>query len=141
MARVDWSFFSSRRKITPASLVSQGIVRDYQSYLKYCQSLDVVPLSSTDFETEFSCLRPPAEMDRLDAVFVPKSKSDDVAPVSANGDKQDSGDLVATVWLAGVDDLGPDPDTPTASTPTPKLNQKSKKGKRQKTKSTSDEVD
>lgn len=132
MAKVSWTFFSSRRGITPQGLVSRGVVRDYETYLKYCQDLDVGPLSQADFEKEFSCIRSSAEEDRLDSVPAVKRESDDSESAPAD-DRQSSG-LVAALWLAGVDDSGTD-------TPSPKLNQKPKKDKRRKAKSTSDEVD
>jgi hypothetical protein len=137
MAKIGWSFFSSRRKITPESLVKRGIVRDYQTYLDYCRGLDVEPLSLFEFDTAFSCLALPLGSIPTAPVLESENPTHLSSPEVSAVDSSSSRDvdlLSATVWLAGVEDAG------IAADPMP-TSKKSKKINRQKAKSSGNEVD
>lgn len=47
--KASWKLYSSRRKITLESLVTQGKVVDYVSYTDYCNGFHVEPLSEPEF--------------------------------------------------------------------------------------------
>ena len=47
--KASWKLYSSRRKITLESLVTQGKVVDYMSYTDYCNGFHVEPLSEPEF--------------------------------------------------------------------------------------------
>ena len=126
MAKIGWAFFSSRRRITPLSLVERGLVRDYQSYVAYCRGLEVVPLSPQEFEVEFSCLG--ALSTGPTKSVPPTAHSLPEPPADENLDLPPA-ELEAALWLAGVDEHE---SAPVSTTQT--LTKRPKRSKQQKSK-------
>lgn len=130
--RVSWNLYSKRRHITVQSLEETGKITDYNSYVAYCDKFGINPITEFQFETEVrnskvhktpivsdDCAsqsvadapveasleiekeeRPPQVM-----VDAPLTSSVPDAPVLSNiSDEPQTTPLIATVWLAGVND-------------------------------------
>lgn len=86
--KFDWSVYSARRNVTVAMLQQKGIVTDYKSYVSYCDSMSVKPMTESAFSAEFVQPTPvKTEHDRPTAATVTEAPA-----------------LEATVWMAGVKD-------------------------------------
>ena len=82
--KFDWSVYSARRKVSIQLLQEKGIVKDYTSYVAYCDEMSVSPMTEPDFVKEFTPLTQPT------TTPPPESPT-----------------IEATVWLAGVKDEQP----------------------------------
>lgn len=82
--KFDWGVYSARRKVTIQMLQEKGVVRDYSSYVAYCDEMSVSPMAETDFMKEFT------------PISLPATTPPPEAPT-----------IEATVWLAGVKDEQP----------------------------------
>lgn len=78
--KATWSLYSSRRKITLESLIKQGKVTGYESYVKYCENLSVEPISSQDFQGQTSHLLPKMTRDLVKETPAPAAKFDSIPP-------------------------------------------------------------
>ena len=53
MSKIDWSVYSARRRINPARLVEAQIIKSYEDFLAYCESVNVNPPEKSDFNEIF----------------------------------------------------------------------------------------
>jgi len=86
--KATWSLYSSRRKITLESLIKQGKVTGYESYVNHCDSLSVEPLTHKDFTEQTHKLLSAAEVNSVKVkpeaesrVDPPKVKDEDQKPI------------------------------------------------------------
>lgn len=89
--KASWKLYSSRRKITLASLIQQGKVTDYTTYTDYCLKMQVEPM----LESEFG--RQAAGLLRVKPTAPPAP-----SPAPAPQAPPEESGVEATVWLAGV---------------------------------------
>jgi len=59
MSKVSWEMYSKRRGVTLLSLFDKGNIRSYQSFVKFCQSLSIEPISETIYSQFLSTVRLP----------------------------------------------------------------------------------
>lgn len=115
--KFDWSVYSARRNVTVKLLFDKGIVKDYDSYVAYCDEMSVVPMTQTAFTAEASLLETPKTL----------TFHRNLSPTE--GPASEEHGLVATVWFAGVKDEAPRSDSveevPVA--PPPKQSKKKQK--------------
>lgn len=115
--KFDWSVYSARRNVTVKLLLDKGLVKDYESYVAYCEEMSVVPMTQTAYATEVSHLEPP------------KNPVSHIRLSPTEGPASEEPGLVATVWFAGVKDEAPPSSTAeeVPSIPPPKQTKKKQK--------------
>ena len=81
--KVTWKLYSARRKITLESLVIQGKITGYESYVSYCENMSIEPISLHDFEMQTSQLFPKQDHECSTAITVTAVESIDFQPIVA----------------------------------------------------------
>lgn len=132
--RVSWDLYSKRRHITLQSLVDAGKVVSYDSYIDYCNRLEVHPVDATRFTSEVTfkissveenaavvseietqsvadtAVEASLEVSKDEALVdaaqtaTLTSSVPEISVTSNISDEPQTAPLVATVWLAGVAD-------------------------------------
>jgi len=104
MARISWKFYSARRKILASDLVSRGVVNDYTTFEQYCKSLNVIPASPAEFESEFGqhLGKPVSKKAVASSPQNVVEARQSLPPVAHEPEPEQT--LVATVLLSGVED-------------------------------------
>jgi hypothetical protein len=96
--KIEWRVYSARRRISVKALIEQGIVTDYGSFVAYCETMSVIPMSESDFNAEAS-------------LHVRVSVAEEAANKDEKSTDAPANVIEATVWLAGVkEELPPAPE-------------------------------
>lgn len=78
--KATWKLYSSRRKITLESLIRREKLSGYESYVTYCESMSIEPISYQDFQSQTAQLFVNSTADAVKQLPVPSAKPDSIPP-------------------------------------------------------------